>query len=68
MKAEGTEQCYWNKHQKTKEYFIGEWFITGEKFYQDEDGYYFGVGRADDMFKLGIPIEMVKSVPGTLCV
>jgi len=53
IKCEGTAQYYWNKHQKTKECFIGEWFITGDKFYQDEEGYFYGVGRADDMLKAG---------------
>ncbi|MDD3654220.1 MAG: benzoate-CoA ligase family protein [Desulfotomaculaceae bacterium] len=62
VKCEGTAQYYWNKHQKTKECFIGEWFITGDKFYQDEEGYFYGVGRADDMLKAGgiwvSPIEV----------
>ncbi|OPX90721.1 MAG: Benzoate--CoA ligase [Pelotomaculum sp. PtaB.Bin013] len=66
LKAEGTAQCYWNKHQKNKECFIGEWFITGDKFYQDEEGYYFGVGRADDMLKAGgiwvSPIEVEDAI------
>jgi benzoate-CoA ligase family protein len=62
IKAEGTAACYWNKHQKNKETFIGQWFITGDKFYQDEEGYFVGVGRADDMLKAGgiwvSPIEV----------
>ena len=29
----------------------GDWFVTGDKFYVDADGYYWYVGRADDMFK-----------------
>jgi benzoate-CoA ligase family protein len=62
IKSEGTAQYYWNKHQKNKECFIGEWFITGDKFYQDEEGYFYGVGRADDMLKAGgiwlSPIEV----------
>jgi benzoate-CoA ligase family protein len=27
------------------------WLVTGDKFYRDADGYYWYVGRADDMFK-----------------
>jgi benzoate-CoA ligase family protein len=27
------------------------WFVSGDKFYSDPDGYYWYVGRADDMFK-----------------
>ncbi|MFX1555584.1 MAG: benzoate-CoA ligase family protein, partial [Promethearchaeota archaeon] len=44
---------YWNKHQKTKESFHGEWFNTGDKFYRDSSGFYWYVGRADDIFKAG---------------
>jgi benzoate-CoA ligase family protein len=29
----------------------GDWFVTGDKFFVDADGYYWYVGRADDMFK-----------------
>ncbi|MEM4658677.1 MAG: acyl-CoA synthetase [Candidatus Methanosuratincola sp.] len=31
------------------ERFQGEWFISGDYFYRDEDGYYFVVGRRDDI-------------------
>jgi benzoate-CoA ligase family protein len=27
------------------------WFVSGDKFYADREGYYWYVGRADDMFK-----------------
>lgn len=53
IKNDGTAAFYWNKHQKTKESFFGEWFNTGDKFYQDEDGYFWYAGRADDMIKAG---------------
>lgn len=29
----------------------GDWFVTGDKFFVDTEGYYWYVGRADDMFK-----------------
>lgn len=53
VKNDGTVAYYWNKHQKTKESFYGEWFNTGDKFYRDSDGFYWYVGRADDMLKAG---------------
>jgi len=53
IKSDGTAAYYWNKHQKTKESFHGEWFNTGDKFYTDSDGFYWYVGRADDIFKAG---------------
>jgi benzoate-CoA ligase len=53
IKSDGTAAYYWNKHQKTKESFYGEWFNTGDKFHRDSDGFYWYVGRADDMLKAG---------------
>jgi benzoate-CoA ligase family protein len=43
---------YWNQHEKTKEVFVGPWFRTGDKYYQDQDGYFWHAGRADDLFKV----------------
>lgn len=43
---------YWNQHEKTKETFVGHWFRTGDKYYQDDDGYFWHAGRADDLFKV----------------
>lgn len=43
---------YWNHHEKTKETFEGHWFRTGDKYYQDKDGYFWYAGRADDLFKV----------------
>jgi len=53
IKNDGVAAYYWNKHEKTKQSFLGEWFDTGDQYYQDEDGYYFYAGRADDMLKPG---------------
>jgi len=38
--------------EKTKEVFVGPWFRTGDKYYQDGDGYFWHAGRADDLFKV----------------
>ncbi len=43
---------YWNRHEKTKETFEGAWLRTGDKYYQDKDGYFWYAGRADDLFKV----------------
>ena len=43
---------YWNRHETTKATFEGHWFRTGDKYYQDEDGYFWYAGRADDLFKV----------------
>ncbi len=43
---------YWNKHEKTKATFRGEWAVTGDKYHLDADGYYTYEGRSDDMLKV----------------
>jgi len=42
---------YCNKPDKTKESFIGDWFLSGDVLYQDDDGYYWFSGRNDDLIK-----------------
>ena len=57
---------YWNQHEKTKEAFLGPWFRTGDKYYQDEDGYFWHAGRADDLFKVNgrwlSPVEVESAL------
>jgi benzoate-CoA ligase family protein len=43
---------YWNQHEKTKNTLVGHWFRTGDKYRQDEDGFFWHAGRADDLFKV----------------
>jgi benzoate-CoA ligase len=31
---------------------VGNWFSTGDKYWMDEDGYYWYAGRSDDMFRV----------------
>jgi len=52
VKADSTCSGYWNQHEKNKATFEGAWFRTGDKYYQDEDGYFWYAGRADDLFKV----------------
>jgi benzoate-CoA ligase len=66
VKGESTCAYYWNQHAKTKQTIKGEWIITGDKYYQDDDGYYWYAGRADDMLKVGgiwvSPIEVENTL------
>lgn len=41
----------WRRPKKYKSYFSHGWYITGDRAYQDEDGYFWFVGRADDVIK-----------------
>jgi benzoate-CoA ligase family protein len=52
VKADSTCSGYWNQHEKNKVTFEGAWFRTGDKYYQDGDGYFWYAGRADDLFKV----------------
>jgi benzoate-CoA ligase family protein len=52
VKADSTCAYYWNQHQRTKDTIEGHWIRTGDKYYQDEDGYFWYAGRADDMLKV----------------
>ncbi|HEV3374933.1 MAG TPA: benzoate-CoA ligase family protein [Candidatus Acidoferrum sp.] len=45
--------CYWNKPEKTKNTFLGEWVKTGDRFRQDTNGDYVYCGRSDEMLKVG---------------
>lgn len=58
--------AYWNKHEKTKDTIIGHWIRTGDKYLQDEDGYFHYQGRSDDMLKAGgiwvSPVEVENTL------
>jgi benzoate-CoA ligase len=44
---------YWNNREQSRTTFLGEWTRSGDKYVQDEDGYYVYCGRRDDMLKVG---------------
>jgi benzoate-CoA ligase len=52
VKCDATCTGYWNQHDKTKDTFLGHWFRTGDKYYQDGDGFFWYAGRGDDLFKV----------------
>ena len=52
IRSDAVCSCYWNKHEKTMETIQGHWLRTGDKYYRDADGYYWYVGRSDDMLKV----------------
>src|SRR5690349_11304065 len=66
VKGDSTMAYYWNKHDKTKETLFGPWIQTGDKYYQDQDGYFWYAGRADDMLKVGgiwvSPVEVENTL------
>src|SRR5262245_42936350 len=66
IRGDSTCACYWNKHEKTKSTLEGAWIRTGDKYYQDAEGYYWYAGRSDDMMKVGgiwvSPIEVENAL------
>lgn len=50
----------WRRPHKYESYFIPEgpsekadWYISGDRAYKDKDGYFWFIGRADDVIKTG---------------
>jgi benzoate-CoA ligase len=43
---------YWNKREQSRATFLGEWTRTGDKYIEDDDGYFVYCGRRDDMLKV----------------
>ncbi len=68
VKGETASLSYLHQYEKSHRTFRGEWLFTGDKYRVDEDGYYWHVGRADDMLKVGgiwvSPIEVESALIG----
>jgi len=70
LQVKGDSICayYWNQHEKTKQAIQGEWIQTGDKYYQDEEGFFWYCGRTDDMLKVGgiwvSPVEVEACLVG----
>jgi len=66
VKGDSIMASYWNQPEKTAQALRGDWLLTGDKYYQDEDGYYWYCGRSDDMLKVGgiwvSPVEVEATI------
>lgn len=40
---------YWKEPDRTASAFRGDWYLTGDRAYVDDDGYFWFVGRSDDV-------------------
>jgi len=58
---------YWNKPEKTREVFGDGGVVTGDNFYQDDDGNFFHVGRSDDMLRVGGIWVSPTEIEAALC-
>ncbi|HEY0566524.1 MAG TPA: benzoate-CoA ligase family protein [Xanthobacteraceae bacterium] len=43
---------YWNNRAQSRSTFLGEWTRSGDKYIEDEDGFFVYCGRGDDMLKV----------------
>ena len=53
VKGDSTCAFYWNRHEQTKNTISGHWIRTGDKYWLDDDGFFWCAGRSDDMLKVG---------------
>jgi benzoate-CoA ligase family protein len=53
VRGDSTCALYWNQHEQTKNTIAGHWIRTGDKYQQDDEGFFWFAGRSDDMLKVG---------------
>jgi len=62
VSGESSAIGYWHDQVRTHATMRGEWVVTGDKYCQDREGYFWYQGRSDDMLKVsGVwvsPIEL----------
>ncbi len=53
VRGHSSSPGYWNQPEKTAETMRADgWLYTGDRFRRDRDGYYYFLGRADDLVKV----------------
>jgi len=46
-------RAYWNEEKKYQDKFVNGWYLTGDKASIDQEGYYWYIGRDDDIINTG---------------
>jgi benzoate-CoA ligase family protein len=68
VRGETAALAYLHQYAASQRTFQGEWLRTGDKYYVDEDGFYWHAGRSDDMLKVGgiwvSPVEVESTLLG----
>ena len=66
VRGESAALGYLHQYARSRQTFLGEWLNTGDKYFVDEDGYYWHAGRSDDMLKVGgiwvSPVELESTL------
>ncbi len=44
-------RAIWRRPHKYQSYFVNGWYISGDRGWKDDDGYFWFIGRADDVIK-----------------
>jgi benzoate-CoA ligase family protein len=52
VRTPSASPAYWNRVDRSRATFLGEWLRTGDVFSRDADGFYHHLGREDDLFKV----------------
>jgi acyl-coenzyme A synthetase/AMP-(fatty) acid ligase len=52
VRTPSASPAYWNRVDRSRATFLGEWFRTGDVLTRDADGFYHHLGREDDLFKV----------------
>jgi benzoate-CoA ligase family protein len=68
VRGETTALSYLHQYERSRRTFRGEWLFTGDTYRIDEEGFYWYVGRPDDMLKVGgiwvSPVEIENTLTG----
>lgn len=58
---------YWNRPEKSRDVLRGRWVVTSDLFREDDDGYFWYQGRADDVLKVGGRWVTPNEIEDALC-
>ncbi len=62
VRGDSRANGYWQQRAKTRQAFVGDWYVSGDMISIDAEGYVTYCGRADDMLKVSgkwlSPIEL----------
>jgi len=67
VRGPGILQGYYNKPEATQTAFHGDWFRTGDLFRQDDDGYFYVVGRVKEMIRRAGENISAREIESVLC-
>jgi acyl-coenzyme A synthetase/AMP-(fatty) acid ligase len=66
VKGDSLARGYWQRPERTRQAFRGEWYVSGDMVRRDADGYFYYCGRGDDMLKVSGKWLAPKELEGCL--